>query len=84
MRNAWASRMVQDRTGRACPQVQMALSEFVQLARVAFLSRFNLESSNGSKIKARIPMTFSIGPECIDRTDKSCLDVCPVDCIYIG
>ncbi len=29
-------------------------------------------------------MTFSIGPECIDRTDKSCLDVCPVDCIYIG
>jgi len=29
-------------------------------------------------------MTFSIGPECIDLTDRSCMDVCPVECIYIG
>jgi len=29
-------------------------------------------------------MTFTIGPECIDRTDQSCLAACPVDCIYIG
>jgi NAD-dependent dihydropyrimidine dehydrogenase PreA subunit len=29
-------------------------------------------------------MTFVIGPACIDVKDKSCVDVCPVDCIYEG
>jgi NAD-dependent dihydropyrimidine dehydrogenase PreA subunit len=29
-------------------------------------------------------MPFTIGPECIDRADQSCVDVCPVDCIYVG
>lgn len=29
-------------------------------------------------------MTFVIGPECIDVQDGSCIDECPVDCIYEG
>jgi len=29
-------------------------------------------------------MTFVIGKECIDNQDHSCIDVCPVDCIYEG
>ena len=29
-------------------------------------------------------MTYVIGANCIDELDRSCIDVCPVDCIYIG
>jgi NAD-dependent dihydropyrimidine dehydrogenase PreA subunit len=29
-------------------------------------------------------MTYVIGPECIGELDGSCVDVCPVDCIYEG
>ncbi|HEV2373459.1 MAG TPA: ferredoxin [Streptosporangiaceae bacterium] len=29
-------------------------------------------------------MTFVIVEECVDVKDKTCLDVCPVDCIYEG
>ena len=29
-------------------------------------------------------MTFVIGPGCIDVQDGSCIDECPVDCIYEG
>lgn len=29
-------------------------------------------------------MTFVIGSGCIDHQDGSCIDVCPVDCIYEG
>lgn len=29
-------------------------------------------------------MTYVIGSECIDAQDQSCVDVCPVDCIYVG
>lgn len=29
-------------------------------------------------------MTFFIGAECLDVKDRSCVDVCPVDCIYEG
>lgn len=29
-------------------------------------------------------MTYVIGGSCIDVTDRACLDVCPVDCIYVG
>jgi Fe-S-cluster-containing hydrogenase component 2 len=29
-------------------------------------------------------MTYVIGPDCIDTLDRSCIDVCPVDCIYVG
>jgi ferredoxin len=29
-------------------------------------------------------MTYIIGEPCIDIMDKSCIDVCPVDCIHIG
>jgi Fe-S-cluster-containing hydrogenase component 2 len=29
-------------------------------------------------------MTYVIGPECIDVLDRSCIEVCPVDCIYVG
>ena len=29
-------------------------------------------------------MTYIITEPCIDEKDKSCLDVCPVDCIYEG
>ncbi len=29
-------------------------------------------------------MTYVIGRECIDAKDRSCVDVCPVDCIYEG
>jgi NAD-dependent dihydropyrimidine dehydrogenase PreA subunit len=29
-------------------------------------------------------MAFFIGPRCIDVVDRSCTEVCPVDCIYEG
>jgi len=29
-------------------------------------------------------MSYVIGPGCIDELDRSCIEVCPVDCIYIG
>jgi NAD-dependent dihydropyrimidine dehydrogenase PreA subunit len=29
-------------------------------------------------------MTFVIGDPCIDVHDRSCMDECPVDCIYEG
>lgn len=29
-------------------------------------------------------MTFAIGSGCVDVRDRSCVDVCPVDCIYEG
>ncbi len=28
-------------------------------------------------------MTFVIADACIDVKDKSCIEVCPVDCIYV-
>ncbi len=28
-------------------------------------------------------MTFVITSACIDVKDKSCIEVCPVDCIYV-
>jgi NAD-dependent dihydropyrimidine dehydrogenase PreA subunit len=29
-------------------------------------------------------MAYAIGPECIEELDGSCVDQCPVDCIYEG
>jgi NAD-dependent dihydropyrimidine dehydrogenase PreA subunit len=29
-------------------------------------------------------MPFFIGQSCIDNLDRSCVEVCPVDCIYEG
>jgi NAD-dependent dihydropyrimidine dehydrogenase PreA subunit len=29
-------------------------------------------------------MSYIIGADCIDVLDRSCIDVCPVDCIYVG
>jgi len=29
-------------------------------------------------------MAFVIGAACIDELDGTCVDVCPVDCIYLG
>ncbi len=29
-------------------------------------------------------MTFAIGSACVDVKDRSCVAVCPVDCIYEG
>ncbi|QUH02042.1 4Fe-4S binding protein [Saccharopolyspora erythraea] len=29
-------------------------------------------------------MAYVIGAGCVDVTDRACLDVCPVDCIYVG
>ncbi|MGQ4599070.1 ferredoxin [Nocardia sp. R6R-6] len=29
-------------------------------------------------------MAYVIGAACIDVTDKSCMDECPIDCIYEG
>jgi NAD-dependent dihydropyrimidine dehydrogenase PreA subunit len=29
-------------------------------------------------------MTYVIGAGCVDVTDLSCIDECPVDCIYTG
>jgi NAD-dependent dihydropyrimidine dehydrogenase PreA subunit len=29
-------------------------------------------------------VTFAIGVECVDVKDRSCVEVCPVDCIYEG
>src|SRR5690606_17490695 len=32
----------------------------------------------------KVLMTFAIGEGCVDVRDRSCVDVCPVDCIYEG
>lgn len=29
-------------------------------------------------------MSYVIGGDCIDVNDRACVDVCPVDCIYVG
>jgi NAD-dependent dihydropyrimidine dehydrogenase PreA subunit len=29
-------------------------------------------------------MTYVIGSACVDVLDRSCIEVCPVDCIYVG
>ena len=29
-------------------------------------------------------MSYVIGVNCIDELDRSCIEVCPVDCIYVG
>jgi NAD-dependent dihydropyrimidine dehydrogenase PreA subunit len=29
-------------------------------------------------------MAYAIGAECIDVMDRTCVDVCPVECIYEG
>jgi NAD-dependent dihydropyrimidine dehydrogenase PreA subunit len=29
-------------------------------------------------------MAFVIGPACVDVMDRSCIQQCPVDCIYVG
>ncbi len=29
-------------------------------------------------------MTYVIGQDCVDVNDRACMDVCPVDCIYVG
>ncbi len=29
-------------------------------------------------------MSYVIGADCIDVNDRACVDVCPVDCIYVG
>jgi NAD-dependent dihydropyrimidine dehydrogenase PreA subunit len=29
-------------------------------------------------------MTYVIAEPCVDLMDRSCVEVCPVDCIYIG
>jgi NAD-dependent dihydropyrimidine dehydrogenase PreA subunit len=29
-------------------------------------------------------VTYVIGAACIDVLDRACVDVCPVDCIYVG
>ena len=29
-------------------------------------------------------MSYVIGMDCIDVMDRSCIEVCPVDCIYVG
>src|SRR4051794_20122813 len=31
-----------------------------------------------------VPMTYVIAEPCIDVKNQSCVDVCPVSCIYIG
>jgi Fe-S-cluster-containing hydrogenase component 2 len=29
-------------------------------------------------------MPYVIGKDCVDVNDRACMDVCPVDCIYVG
>lgn len=29
-------------------------------------------------------MSYVIGAACVDVLDRACMDVCPVDCIYVG
>jgi NAD-dependent dihydropyrimidine dehydrogenase PreA subunit len=38
----------------------------------------------GAAGTAQHPMTYVIAEPCIGVKDRSCLDVCPVDCIYEG
>jgi NAD-dependent dihydropyrimidine dehydrogenase PreA subunit len=37
-----------------------------------------------SNPKGGTAVAFFIGPQCIDVLDRSCIEVCPVDCIYHG
>jgi NAD-dependent dihydropyrimidine dehydrogenase PreA subunit len=32
----------------------------------------------------RFPVTYVIADPCVDIMDKSCIEECPVDCIYVG
>ncbi|ROO60603.1 4Fe-4S binding protein [Micromonospora sp. Llam0] len=29
-------------------------------------------------------MPYVIGKDCVDVNDRACMDMCPVDCIYVG
>ena len=42
-----------------------------------------LSPVNRSAIRIK-PMTYIIAEPCIDTKDASCVEVCPVDCIYEG
>ena len=35
-----------------------------------------------SRVRKDLPVTYVITQPCIDVMDKSCVDVCPVDCIH--
>src|ERR1700683_2847638 len=38
----------------------------------------------GTRTEERKPMTYVIGEACVDVLDRTCVDECPVDCIYEG
>jgi ferredoxin len=41
-------------------------------------------NSPGVILKGSSDMTYIIALPCVDLLDKTCIDVCPVDCIYEG
>src|SRR5207253_1715466 len=47
------------------------------------VDRESLRASRRADILVR-PMTYVIAEPCIGTKDASCVDVCPVDCIYEG
>ncbi|BDX33588.1 ferredoxin [Mycobacterium antarcticum] len=40
--------------------------------------------SSGGPLDILLGMTYVIGSDCVDVMDKSCVQECPVDCIYEG
>jgi hypothetical protein len=49
------------------------------------LKKLALGSRTRHRDPAKLPaMTYVIGSACVDVVDKSCVQECPVDCIYEG
>jgi ferredoxin len=59
------------------------LCENAVLARVGFESTLRCDAS-GILGRDQYFMTYVIAEPCIDVKDKSCIEECPVDCIYEG
>jgi NAD-dependent dihydropyrimidine dehydrogenase PreA subunit len=43
-----------------------------------------MPASSTTRVSNLLLMTYVIGKECVDVMDKSCVQECPVDCIYEG
>src|SRR4029077_4167059 len=66
------------RAPASCPASRRPCSGKTQKRACAPSSRSASRCGRGSE------MTYVITDACIDVKDKTCLDACPVDCIYEG
>ena len=53
-----------------------------QLCEPPYRSRNTLRYAANAQIDAEDLVTYVIAEPCIDTKDRSCVDVCPVDCIH--